>query len=76
MLATGTCPRRDGAVYALVIVRWATAWRSVGYLTLSATPTIAAKRRRTGTRAGCPRSSPSPLRGKLMWYNKGASPLR
>ncbi|MDR1922737.1 MAG: hypothetical protein LBQ66_00065 [Planctomycetaceae bacterium] len=26
-------------------------------------------------RAGCPRSSPSPLRGKLMWYNKGQAPV-
>ncbi|MDR1922853.1 MAG: hypothetical protein LBQ66_00645 [Planctomycetaceae bacterium] len=22
-------------------------------------------------RAGCPRSSPSPLRGEFMWYNGG-----
>ncbi|MDR1924680.1 MAG: hypothetical protein LBQ66_09915 [Planctomycetaceae bacterium] len=25
-------------------------------------------------RAGRPRSSPSPLRGKLVWYNEGISP--
>jgi hypothetical protein len=33
---------------------------------------IAAKRRRTGTRASRPRSSPSPLRGKIVWCNKEA----
>ncbi|MDR1925850.1 MAG: hypothetical protein LBQ66_15900 [Planctomycetaceae bacterium] len=26
-------------------------------------------------RAGHPRSSPPPLRGELMWYNEGASPI-
>ncbi|MDR1923941.1 MAG: hypothetical protein LBQ66_06170 [Planctomycetaceae bacterium] len=26
------------------------------------------------TRAGRPRSSPSPLRGKIVWYNKGGTP--
>ncbi|MDR1924204.1 MAG: hypothetical protein LBQ66_07510 [Planctomycetaceae bacterium] len=29
----------------------------------------------TQRRAGRPRSSPSPLRGKLMWYNKGQDSL-
>jgi hypothetical protein len=28
----------------------------------------------TQRRAGHPRSSPSPLRGELMWYNKGGMP--
>ncbi|MDR1924263.1 MAG: hypothetical protein LBQ66_07810, partial [Planctomycetaceae bacterium] len=29
----------------------------------------------TQRRAGFPRSSPPPLRGELMWYNKGGKPL-
>ncbi|MDR1924479.1 MAG: hypothetical protein LBQ66_08890 [Planctomycetaceae bacterium] len=30
----------------------------------------------TQRRAGCPRSSPPPLRGEFVWYNEGACPRR